>query len=41
VFYRDPSPPPTYDALVRQRQAELQRGERRPRSRVLDDFLKP
>jgi 2-oxoglutarate ferredoxin oxidoreductase subunit beta len=40
VFYRNPSPPPTYDALVRTRQSELAR-ERRPRERVLDRFLKP
>lgn len=38
VFYRDPNPPPTYDALVRVRQAELAKGAR-PRSRVLDAFL--
>ena len=40
VFYRNPSPPPTYDALLLQRQAELQRGEPRPRARVLDAYAK-
>ena len=40
VFYRNPTPPPTYDALVRERQAELQRGEPRPRARVLEAYLK-
>ena len=40
VFYRNPDPPPTYDALVRRRQSELQRGEPRLRSRVLDGFLR-
>ena len=40
VFYRNPRPPPTYEALVRERQAELQRGEPRRRERVLDGFLK-
>jgi len=38
VFYRNPHPPPTYDALARQRQAELGK-DRRPRDRVLDRFL--
>jgi 2-oxoglutarate/2-oxoacid ferredoxin oxidoreductase subunit beta len=40
VFYRNPAPPPTYDALIRQRQAELQRGEPQPRSRVLEGYLR-
>jgi 2-oxoglutarate ferredoxin oxidoreductase subunit beta len=40
VFYRNPAPPPTYDALVLQRQTELQRGERPPRARVLDAYLR-
>jgi 2-oxoglutarate/2-oxoacid ferredoxin oxidoreductase subunit beta len=39
VFYRNPEPPPTYDAQVRIRQAEHARN-RRPRERVLDRFLK-
>ena len=38
VFYRDPQPPPTYDALVRERQRELER-EALPRQRILDLFL--
>ncbi|MGO8969503.1 MAG: 2-oxoacid:ferredoxin oxidoreductase subunit beta [Myxococcaceae bacterium] len=38
VFYRNPNPPPTYDALVRQRQAELSEGHR-PREQVLDGYL--
>ncbi len=38
VFYRNPNPPPTYDALVRRRQAELSRNHR-PRERVLDTYL--
>jgi len=40
VFYRNATPPPTYDAQIRQRKAELQRGEPRPRSRVLDGYLR-
>ncbi|MGZ6080650.1 MAG: thiamine pyrophosphate-dependent enzyme, partial [Myxococcaceae bacterium] len=40
MFYRNPDPPPTYDALIRQRQTELQRGEPRPRSRVLEAYLR-
>jgi 2-oxoglutarate ferredoxin oxidoreductase subunit beta len=40
VFYRNPTPPPTYDALVRRRQAELQRGEPQSRSRVLEGYLR-
>ena len=38
VFYRNPKPPPTYDALVRERQAELSE-KHRPRERVLDAYL--
>jgi 2-oxoglutarate ferredoxin oxidoreductase subunit beta len=38
VFFRNPQPPPTYDALIRLRQAELSK-DRRPRDRVLDRFL--
>jgi 2-oxoglutarate ferredoxin oxidoreductase subunit beta len=37
VFYRNPSPPPTYDALVRQRQAEMA-GQALPRERLLELF---
>jgi 2-oxoglutarate ferredoxin oxidoreductase subunit beta len=40
MFYRNPDPPPTYDALIRQRQTELQRGEPRPRARVLEAYLR-
>jgi len=38
VFYRNPNPPPTYDALVRIRQDEMRKGAR-PRSQVLDAYL--
>jgi 2-oxoglutarate ferredoxin oxidoreductase subunit beta len=38
VFFRNPQPPPTYDAMIRLRQAELSK-DRRPRDRVLDRFL--
>jgi 2-oxoglutarate ferredoxin oxidoreductase subunit beta len=37
VFYRNPEPPPTYEAQLRARQAELAGGP--PRERVLDLFL--
>ena len=38
VFYRDPSPRPTYDSLVRERQAEL--GADAPaRARILERFV--
>jgi len=37
VFYRNPEPGPTYDALVRRRQADLSPGAV-PRERVLDRF---
>jgi len=40
VFYRNPEPPPTYDALLRQRREALQRGEPPSRARVLDAFVK-
>ena len=40
VFYRNPEPAPTYDALVRQRQAELQ-PKALPRERILELFRKP
>ncbi|MGE0453471.1 MAG: 2-oxoacid:ferredoxin oxidoreductase subunit beta [Vicinamibacteria bacterium] len=39
VFYRNPQPPPTYDALVRGRQAELSQTAL-PRERILDVFKK-
>jgi len=39
VFYRNPEPAPTYDALVRQRQAEL-RPAALPRERILELFRK-
>ncbi len=39
VLYRNPQPPPTYDALVRARQAELSRTAL-PRERILDVFKK-
>jgi len=38
VFYRNPSPPPTYDALVRLRQKE-QATKARPRERIFDGWL--
>ncbi len=38
VFFRDPNPPPTFDQLVRERQAELSPGAR-DRDRILDMFL--
>lgn len=38
VFYRDPNPPPTYDSLIRLRQAELAK-TMRPRDRVLEPYL--
>ena len=38
VFYRNPEPPPTYDALIRIRQAE-QAKLARPRERILDAWL--
>jgi 2-oxoglutarate ferredoxin oxidoreductase subunit beta len=38
VFYRNPEPPPTLDALVQERQQQL-RGEALPRERITDLFL--
>ena len=38
VFYRNPNPPPTYDALVKMRQQELAKGAK-PRSQVLEQFV--
>jgi 2-oxoglutarate ferredoxin oxidoreductase subunit beta len=38
VFYRNPSPPPTYDSLVVERQQQLESGAQR-RDRVLDAFI--
>ncbi len=38
VLHRDPSPPPTYDSLVRQRQQEA-RAQARPKERILETFL--
>jgi 2-oxoglutarate ferredoxin oxidoreductase subunit beta len=37
VFYRDPSPPPTFGALVRERQRSLEGGL--PRERILESFI--
>lgn len=37
VFYRNPSPPPTYGALVKERQQALQGGL--PRERILESFI--
>jgi 2-oxoglutarate ferredoxin oxidoreductase subunit beta len=38
VFYRNPAPGPTYDALARERQ-EAQRASARPRERILEAFV--
>jgi 2-oxoglutarate ferredoxin oxidoreductase subunit beta len=38
VFYRNPDPPPTLDALVRERKERLGR-DALPRERILDLFL--
>jgi 2-oxoglutarate ferredoxin oxidoreductase subunit beta len=38
VFYRNPDPPPTFEAEVRRRQEEAQKGAL-PRERILDVFL--
>jgi len=38
VLYRNPDPPPTYESLVRERQAQLMKGAP-DRARVLDIFL--
>ncbi|MBX7190952.1 MAG: 2-oxoacid:ferredoxin oxidoreductase subunit beta [Sandaracinaceae bacterium] len=37
VFYRNPNPPPTYGALVKERQAALAGGL--PRERILESFI--
>lgn len=39
VFYRNPEPPPTYDALIRERQAMLTK-DAPPVERILDLFIK-
>jgi 2-oxoglutarate ferredoxin oxidoreductase subunit beta len=39
VFYRNPEPQPTYDALVRERQALLSK-DALPKERILDLFIK-
>ena len=39
VFYRNPNPAPTYDALVAERQAGL-RDRALPRERILELFRK-
>ncbi|MDP1918136.1 MAG: 2-oxoacid:ferredoxin oxidoreductase subunit beta [Myxococcales bacterium] len=38
VFYRNPSPPPTYESLVKLRQTE-QAKKARPRNQILDAYL--
>jgi len=38
VFYRNPEPPPTLDALFRERQETLA-GKALPRERILDAFI--
>jgi 2-oxoglutarate ferredoxin oxidoreductase subunit beta len=38
VFYKNPTPPPTLDGQVRERQAELA-GKATPRERIFDQFL--
>ena len=38
VFYKNPAPPPTYDALVRERQRSLAENAV-PRERILDMFV--
>jgi 2-oxoglutarate ferredoxin oxidoreductase subunit beta len=37
VFYRNPGPPPTYEALVAERQRTLH-AQAMPRERILDQF---
>jgi 2-oxoglutarate ferredoxin oxidoreductase subunit beta len=37
VFYRNPNPPPTFEALVRERQAAMAAGAP-PRERILEMF---
>lgn len=39
VFYRNPEPPPTFGALVQERQRQLMQ-DARPRERILDMFLR-
>lgn len=39
IFYRDPNPPPTYESLVRERQAALEK-DALPRERILELFVK-
>jgi 2-oxoglutarate ferredoxin oxidoreductase subunit beta len=39
VFYRNPEPPATYDALIRERQATLSK-DAPPKERILDLFIK-
>jgi 2-oxoglutarate ferredoxin oxidoreductase subunit beta len=38
VFYRNPDPPPTFESLVRERQAALSEGAA-PRERILELFV--
>jgi 2-oxoglutarate ferredoxin oxidoreductase subunit beta len=38
VFYKNPNPPPTYDALVKLRHAE-QTKHAVPRNKILDAYL--
>jgi 2-oxoglutarate ferredoxin oxidoreductase subunit beta len=38
IFYKNPTPPPTLDGQVRERQAELA-GKATPRERIFDQFL--
>ncbi len=38
VFFRNPNPPPTYGALVRERQESMRVGAT-PRARILDPFI--
>ena len=38
VFYKNPTPPPSYDVLVRERQAALSK-DALPRERILEQFL--
>ena len=39
VFYRNPNPPPTYESLVRERQAEMSK-DPLPKERILELFIK-
>jgi 2-oxoglutarate ferredoxin oxidoreductase subunit beta len=38
VFYKNPNPPPTYESMVKLRQAEMAKSAR-PRERILDGYL--